>query len=127
MQSSQPTYCAVFSLHHPANPLYPIILLSHPFSTPFSSHVLQPSHIHHCTTSLECPTTQVMIQGEQSAHGPNPPSILARDFGPKNCCSLNFHNLCDNFAKKLVSEIRKCCQLQGAKFAWPPSPQAPIT
>src|SRR6218665_3582805 len=35
--------------------LHPTILLSHPFSTPshFSSHVLQPSHIHHCTTSLE--------------------------------------------------------------------------
>src|SRR6218665_1969096 len=27
-------------------------------------------------------------------------------------CSLNFSNLCDNFVKKLVSEIRKCLQLQ---------------
>ena len=46
------------TLHHPANPLYSIIILSHPFPTPghFSSHVLQPSHIHHCTTSLEWPT-----------------------------------------------------------------------
>src|SRR6218665_985388 len=35
--------------------LSPTILLSHPFSTPshFSSHVLQPSHIRHCTTPLE--------------------------------------------------------------------------
>src|SRR6218665_3494141 len=35
--------------------LNPTILLSYPFSTPshFSSHVLQPSHIHHCTTTLE--------------------------------------------------------------------------
>src|SRR6218665_548534 len=28
-------------------------------------------------------------------------------------CSINFPNLCDNFVKKLVSEIRKCHQLQG--------------
>src|SRR6218665_3782026 len=28
-------------------------------------------------------------------------------------CSLNFPNLCDNFVKKLVSEIRKWHQLQG--------------
>src|SRR6218665_3047487 len=28
-------------------------------------------------------------------------------------CSLNFPNLCDNFVKILVSEIRKCHQLQG--------------
>src|SRR6218665_2474104 len=43
------------TLHHPANPLYSIIILSHSFSTPshFLSHVLQPSHIHYCTTSLE--------------------------------------------------------------------------
>ena len=38
------------TFHYPANPLYSIIL-SHSFSTPdfldFSSHVLQPSHIHH--------------------------------------------------------------------------------
>ena len=49
------------TLHHPANPLYSIIILSHPFSTPghFSSHVLQPSHVHHCTTSLDWPTTWI--------------------------------------------------------------------
>ena len=45
------------TLHHPANPLYSIIILSHPFSTPghFSSHVFQPSHrpISYCTMSLE--------------------------------------------------------------------------
>src|SRR6218665_281800 len=55
LQSSQPTYlCELFTIHA-ANPFYPIILLSHPFSTPghSSSHVLQPSHIHHCTASLE--------------------------------------------------------------------------
>src|SRR6218665_556866 len=39
--------------HHPANQLYSIIILSHPFSTPgpFSSHVLQPTEpypsLHH--------------------------------------------------------------------------------
>src|SRR6218665_2054569 len=39
--SSQP---ALLDHHHPVS-----------FSSPgrFSSHVLQPSHIHHCTTSLE--------------------------------------------------------------------------
>src|SRR6218665_1284021 len=40
------------TLHHPANPLYSIIILSHPFMTPghFSSHVIQPNHdssLHH--------------------------------------------------------------------------------
>src|SRR6218665_2504387 len=41
--------------HHPANLLYSIIILFHPFSTTgrFSSCVPQPSHIYHCTTSLE--------------------------------------------------------------------------
>src|SRR6218665_1067327 len=45
------------TFHHSANPFYPIILLSHPFSKPghFSSHVLYPSHIHHSSTSLEWP------------------------------------------------------------------------
>src|SRR6218665_1977049 len=35
------------------------LLDHHPFSTSghFSSHVFQPSHINHCTTSLEWPTT----------------------------------------------------------------------
>jgi len=28
-------------------------------------------------------------------------------------CSLNIRNICDNFVKKAVSEIRKCRQLQG--------------
>src|SRR6218665_1082655 len=28
------------TLHHPANPLYPIILLSHPFSTPVTSRLM---------------------------------------------------------------------------------------
>src|SRR6218665_409909 len=43
------------TLHHPANTLYSIIILSHPFSTPghFSSLVSQRSHINHCATSLE--------------------------------------------------------------------------
>src|SRR6218665_3609562 len=50
-----PAHVPPRTLHHPANPLYSIIILSHPLSTlgHFSSHVLQPSHIHHCTTSLE--------------------------------------------------------------------------
>jgi len=54
-----PAHIPSRTLHHPANPLYPIILLSHPFSTSdhFSSHGLKPSHIHHCTRSLELPTT----------------------------------------------------------------------
>src|SRR6218665_3373397 len=32
---------------------------------------------------------------------------------PRSTCSLNIPNLCDNFLKKLVSEIRKCHHLQG--------------
>jgi len=54
-----PAHIPSWTLHHPANMLYSIIILSHPFSTPghFSSHVFQPSHINHCTTSLEWPTT----------------------------------------------------------------------
>src|SRR6218665_418006 len=50
-----PAHVPSRTLHHPANPLYSIIILSHPFSTlsHFPSHVLQPSYIHHCTTSLE--------------------------------------------------------------------------
>ena len=59
LQSSQPTYLhQLFTIR--GNPLYSIIILSHPFSTPVTSHlthVLQLSHIHHCTTSLEWPTT----------------------------------------------------------------------
>src|SRR6218665_2254466 len=35
-------------------------------------------------------------------------------------CSLNFPNLCDNFVKTLVSEIRKCHQLQ--REFLPPTP-----
>src|SRR6218665_1665983 len=43
------------TLHRPATTLYSIIIPSHSFSSPghFSSHVLKPSPIHHCTTSLE--------------------------------------------------------------------------
>src|SRR6218665_1349032 len=50
-----PAHLPSRAFHHSANPLYPIILLSHPFSTPgrLSSHVLQKSHIRHCTASLE--------------------------------------------------------------------------
>src|SRR6218665_3998052 len=41
--------------HHPANPLYPNLFLSNLLSTSshYSSQVLQPLHINHCTTSLE--------------------------------------------------------------------------
>src|SRR6218665_3011762 len=35
------------------------------------------------------------------------------DVLPRSPCSLIFPNLCDNFVKKLVYEIRKCRQLQG--------------
>ena len=31
---------------------------------------------------------------------------------PRSLCSLNIPNLCDKFVKKVVSEIRKCRQLQ---------------
>ena len=43
-----PAHVPSRTLHHPVNPLYPIIVLSHPFrvTSQFSSHVLQPSHIH---------------------------------------------------------------------------------
>jgi len=43
------------TLHHPGNTLYPINLLSNPFSTPghFSFYVLQPSRVHHFSMSLE--------------------------------------------------------------------------
>jgi len=34
--------------------------------------------------------------------------------------SLNFPNLCYNCFEKLVSEIRKCCQLQRDFVLWPP-------
>src|SRR6218665_3527438 len=41
-----PAHLPSRAFHHPANPLYPIILLSHPFSIPghLSSHVLRKSH-----------------------------------------------------------------------------------
>src|SRR6218665_154334 len=54
LQPSQPTHLRELFTNQPLKPLYSIIILSHPFSTPghFSSHVLQQSHIHHCTTSL---------------------------------------------------------------------------
>src|SRR6218665_1869395 len=48
-----PAHVPSQTLRHPANPLYSIIIVSHPFSTPghFSSHGLQPSHaypsLHH--------------------------------------------------------------------------------
>src|SRR6218665_3385265 len=50
-----PAHIPSRTLHHPANTLYSIIILSHPSSPPghFSPHVFQPSHINHCTTSLE--------------------------------------------------------------------------
>src|SRR6218665_1527866 len=50
-----PAHLPSRAFHHSANPLYPIILMSHPFWTPgqLSSHVLQKSHIRHCTPSLE--------------------------------------------------------------------------
>ena len=34
--------------------------------------------------------------------------------------SLNFSSFCDNVVKKLVSEIRKCCQLQRTKYLLSP-------
>src|SRR6218665_2083119 len=49
LQSPVPTpqFSAVFpahvpsrSIHHPANPLYSIIILSHPFSAPVTSHLM---------------------------------------------------------------------------------------
>src|SRR6218665_887455 len=42
-----PAHLPSRAFHHSANPLYPIILLSHPFSTPghLSSYALQKSHI----------------------------------------------------------------------------------
>src|SRR6218665_844445 len=58
LQSSQPTYFRELFTIQPTHELYPILLLCHPFSTfdHFLSHLLQPSHIHHCTTSLKLPT-----------------------------------------------------------------------
>src|SRR6218665_403532 len=57
------------------------------------------------------------IQGGQSGHGPHP--VLPWNLAPPSSegnkiFSLNFPNFCDYFVKKVVSEIRKCCQLQGA-------------
>src|SRR6218665_3717459 len=41
-------------------------------------------------------------------------NYLLIDMLIRSPCSLNFSNLCDNFVNKLlVSEIRKCRQLQG--------------
>ncbi len=34
-------------------------------------------------------------------------------------CSLNFSNLCSNFVKKLVSELRKCRQLTSDQVVSP--------
>ena len=34
------------------------------------------------------------------------------DVLPRSPCSLNLPDLCDNFVKKLVSEIKKCRQRQ---------------
>jgi len=60
----------------------------------------------------------------QSGHGPHP--FWQWTFAPPLkkifFISLNFPNLCDNFVRKLVSEIRKCHQLQGDFFPltlWP--------
>ena len=44
---------------------------------------------------------------------PSWPFYAGADVLPRSSCSLHIPNLCDNFVKKLVSEIRKCCQLQG--------------
>src|SRR6218665_1627245 len=35
-----PAHVLSRTLHHPANPLYSIIILSHPFSTPFTSQLV---------------------------------------------------------------------------------------
>src|SRR6218665_2102292 len=50
-----PAHIPSRTLHYPANTLYSIIILSHPFSTPghCSSLFHHRSHINHCTTSLE--------------------------------------------------------------------------
>src|SRR6218665_3056137 len=65
------------TLHHPANPLYSIIILSHPFPSPghFSSHVLQPSHIHHSTTSPP-PTPPPLPDHHPFSPFPTPRSLL---------------------------------------------------
>src|SRR6218665_680359 len=60
---------------------------------------------------------QRRIQGGQSGHGPHP--VLPWNLAPPSSEGnkifiLNFPNFCDYFVKKVVSEIRKCCQLQGA-------------
>src|SRR6218665_972616 len=43
---------------------------------------------------------------------PPHPLYDCSDTIPCSPCSLNCPNFCDNFVKKLVSEIRKCRQLQ---------------
>jgi len=40
------------------------------------------------------------------------PLCTGADVLPRSPCSPNIPNLCDSFVKKLVSEIRKCRQLQ---------------
>jgi len=47
-----PAHLPSQTFHHSSKPLYPILHLSHPFSTlnHYSSQILRPSHIHHCTT-----------------------------------------------------------------------------
>ena len=49
------------TLHHPANPLHPFIIMSHSLSTVshHSSQILQSSHITHCTTSVERPSPRI--------------------------------------------------------------------
>jgi len=57
----------------------------------------------------------VHVCRETPGHGPHPfwQWTLAPPPTKKNIFSLHFYNLCDNFVKKLVSEITKCRKLQG--------------
>src|SRR6218665_921380 len=60
-----------------------------------------------CSGSRQRPAVKVCEKWDCA-----PPPMLA--YTPLTLATcLNFPNLCDNFVKKLVSEIRKCHQLQG--------------
>src|SRR6218665_2715156 len=58
----------------------------------------------------------------QFCHGLWPTSSEGKQF-----CSPKFPNFCDYFVKKVVSEIRKCRQLQGNEVPLKLRPSDPLT
>src|SRR6218665_2511470 len=57
-----------------------------------------------------------------SLNFPNSCDYAGANVLPRSPCSLNIEHLCDNFVHKLVSETRKCHQLQGDFVPLTPGP-----